>query len=95
MMHAGCGAVLLQGGGFGEIKRLYIRPAYRGRRLGEQLIARLERLAAADLCHQLRLETGIHQQPAIALYRRCEYARCDAFPPYRDDPLSVFMSKSL
>ncbi|CAJ0996864.1 GNAT family N-acetyltransferase [Sodalis praecaptivus] len=92
---AGCGAVLLQGGGFGEIKRLYIRPAYRGRRLGEQLIARLERLAAADLCHQLRLETGIHQQPAIALYRRCGYARCDAFPPYRDDPLSVFMSKSL
>ncbi|MFT4466253.1 MAG: GNAT family N-acetyltransferase [Sodalis sp. (in: enterobacteria)] len=92
---ASCGAVLLQGGGFGEIKRLYIRPAYRGRRLGEQLIARLERLAATDLCHQLRLETGIHQQPAIALYRRCGYARCEAFPHYTDDPLSVFMSKSL
>ncbi|EOY1433949.1 GNAT family N-acetyltransferase, partial [Yersinia enterocolitica] len=36
-----------------------------------------------------------HQQPAIALYRRCGYEICDSFPPYKADPLSVFMRKEL
>ncbi|MGM7649692.1 GNAT family N-acetyltransferase [Serratia marcescens] len=92
---AGCGALLIQEGGFGEVKRVYIRPEYRGRKLGEQIVASLENLALANICHQLRLETGIHQQPAIALYRRCGYVVCEAFPPYIADPLSVFMCKNI
>ncbi|WP_338090073.1 GNAT family N-acetyltransferase [Pectobacterium punjabense] len=30
----GCGALLFQEGGFGEVKRVYIRPEFRGRKLG-------------------------------------------------------------
>ncbi|MBU3895263.1 GNAT family N-acetyltransferase [Serratia rubidaea] len=91
----GCGALLLQEEGFGEVKRVYIRPEYRGRKLGEQIVTSLESLALENTCHQLRLETGIHQQPAIALYRRCGYVVCEAFPPYIADPLSVFMYKNI
>ncbi len=91
----GCGAVLLQNGGYCELKRVFIRPEYRGRRLGDRIIASLESLALESDCHQLRLETGIHQQPAIALYRKCGYEICDAFLPYIADPLSVFMCKIL
>lgn len=92
---AGCGALLIQEGGFGEVKRVYIRPEYRGRKLGEQIIASIENLAFQNICHKLRLETGIHQQPAIALYRRCGYMICEAFPPYIAHPLGVFMCKNL
>lgn len=92
---AGCGALLLQDGGEAELKRVYIRPAYRGRGLGEQIVGTIEGLASASGCRRLRLETGIYQQPAIALYRRCGYRPCAAFPPYEADPLSVFMVKAI
>ena len=91
----GCGAIFLQGESAAEIKRVYIRPQYRGNKIGEKIVASLEKLAAESACHVLRLETGIHQQPAITLYQRCGYQRCDPFPPYSEDPLSVFMYKAL
>jgi len=92
---AGYGAVLFQEAGFGEIKRVYIRPAFRGRKPGELIVGFLEQLARENRCHQLRLETGFHQQPAIALYRRCGYEVCDPFPPYLADLLSIFMRKNI
>lgn len=92
---AGCGTLLYQDGHVAEIKRVYIRPEYRGRKLGEQILASLEKFASENRCHQLRLETGIYQQPAIALYRRCGFRLCEAFPPYISDPLSVYMCKDI
>lgn len=92
---AGCGALLFHEDGSAEIKRVYIRPEYRGRKLGEQIVSAIEGIASEKNSRLLQLETGIHQQPAIALYRRCGYEICDAFPPYKPDPLSVFMRKEL
>ncbi|NTX79642.1 GNAT family N-acetyltransferase [Serratia proteamaculans] len=92
---AGCGALLFQEVGSAEIKRVYIRPEFRGQKLGEQIVSAIESIASVNSCHILRLETGIYQQPAIALYRRCGYEICDAFPPYAVDPLSVFMCKEI
>lgn len=92
---AGCGALLFHEDGSAEIKRVYIRPAYRGMKLGEQIVSAIEGIATEKNSRLLQLETGIQQQPAIALYRRCGYEICDAFPPYKPDPLSVFMRKEL
>lgn len=92
---AGCGALLFQVDGSAEIKRVYIRPDYRGRKIGEQIVSAIETIALEKNSLLLRLETGIHQLPAIALYRRCGYEICDAFPPYAEDPLSVFIYKKL
>jgi putative acetyltransferase len=36
----------------------------------------------------IRLETGIHQREAIALYERSGFRRIAPFGPYREDPLS-------
>lgn len=91
----GCGAVMLQDNHAGEIKRVFIKPSCRGKLLGNQIVAHLETLAADSGCHVLRLETGIHQQPAIKLYQNCGYEFCDPFPPYSHDPLSVFMQRQL
>ena len=92
---AGCGALLFHENGSAEIKRVYIRPEYRGRKLGEQIVSAIETIASEKNLSLLQLETGIHHQPAIALYRRCGYEICNAFPPYATDPLSVYMCKKL
>ena len=91
----GCGAVVLNGDGTGEMKRVYIDPAHRGQHLGEKLLAALEDEALGRHCHTLRLETGIKQRAAVRLYEQCGYALRPAFAPYEDDPLSLFMEKAL
>jgi len=91
----GCGAVVLNGDGTGEMKRVYIDPAHRGQRLGERLLAALEDEALSRDCHTLRLETGIKQHAAVRLYENSGYERRTAFAPYSEDPLSLFMEKAL
>lgn len=91
----GCGAIVLNDDGTGEMKRVFIDERHRGQQLGEKLLDALERAAIERGCHTLRLETGIKQQAAIRLYTRCGYQQRDAFAPYAQDPLSIFMEKLL
>lgn len=91
----GCGAIVLTEEGIGEMKRVFIHPAHRGQQLGEKLLAALEREALRRDCHTVRLETGIHQHAAVALYTRNGYQTRSAFAPYQPDPLSIFMEKML
>ena len=91
----GCGAVVLNGDGTGEMKRVYIDPAHRGQHLGEKLLSALEDEALSRGCHTVRLETGIKQHAAVRLYEQCGYELRSAFAPYEEDPLSLFMEKAL
>ena len=61
----GCGAIVLNGDGTGEMKRVYIDPAHRGQHLGETLLAALEDEALSRHCHTVRLETGIKQRAGL------------------------------
>ncbi|MBJ7312730.1 GNAT family N-acetyltransferase [Rugamonas sp. CCM 8940] len=88
----GCAAIVL-GAEYGEIKRLYLRPASRGLGLADALLTQLETAARQRGCHQFALETGPAQPAALALYARHGYQRCAPFGDYLDDPLSVFMRK--
>lgn len=92
----GCGGVkLFEADGYGEIKRVFVLDSERGRGVARQLMAQLE----ADLMQRgvrvARLETGIHQPEALALYRRLGYVEREPFGSYAPDPLSVFMEKVL
>jgi putative acetyltransferase len=89
----GCGALKFDDRGWGEIKRMYVDPAARGRGIGARLLASLEALASAKAVQLLRLETGIHNVEALAMYRRSGYRECEPFGDYAHDPLSVFMEK--
>ena len=91
----GCGAVKRMPGGYGEIKRMYVDPSARGRGVGRALVDALESSLLADGIGIARLETGVRQPEALALYERCGYARIPAFGEYREDPLSVFLEKRL
>ena len=85
---AGCGGVLIVGREYAEVKRMYVRPAFRGRGLGRLMLDHLVGHARARGLTVIRLETGIHQPEAIALYERSGFRRIPPFGPYWDDPLS-------
>jgi len=92
---AGCGGVKLFGTEYGEVKRMYVRPAHRGLGLGKAILDRLAEYARERRVNVLRLETGIYQTEAIGLYERYGFQRRPPFGEYVEDPLSVYMEKSL
>jgi len=89
----GCGAAVIEPG-YGELKRMYIRPGHRRNGIAWALLAFLEAEAIARGCTLLTLETGVHQHAAIGLYARAGYVRCDPFGGYTRDPHSLFMQKT-
>lgn len=91
----GCGAVVLEPEGWGELKRMYLQPPWRGGGRARALLAFLEDAAVERGCTLLRLETGVLQHAALAFYERAGYARRLPFGDYGPDPLSVFMEKRL
>jgi ribosomal protein S18 acetylase RimI-like enzyme len=90
---AGCGGVQLFGSEYGELKRMYVRPAFRGLGLGKAMVHHLCSYARTNGVQVIRLETGIHQREAIALYERLGFRRRGPFGNYREDPMSWFFEK--
>ncbi len=91
----GCGAVVVNADGSGELKSLFVDPAARGLRIGQLLVEAIEAHAVALGVTVLRLETGIRQPAALGLYEKAGYRPINLFGAYKPDPLSVFMEKTL
>jgi len=91
----GCGAVRRIDETAGEIKRMYVVPAERGRGVGRIILSALEVEARALGLRRLLLETGARQPEAIALYERAGFSGIARFGEYVDSPLSVCMAKTL
>lgn len=102
----GCCALVLQPGGYGELKRMFVESPSRLRKLGREAVRRLHGVGAALMeavemaareknLTSLKLETGPDQPHAIALARSCGYRECGAFGDYQESEYSVFMEKSL
>ena len=68
---------------------MYVRPEYRGAGFGRLLLEHLVAHARSHGVSVLRLETGIHQLEAVALYEGMGFARVPPFGPYFVDPLSL------
>ena len=94
-----CGGVALFDG-YAEVKRMYTRPAARGRGVAKAVLRRLEEEARADGITMLRLETGLHQAEAVGLYRRAGFISCGPFGQYAQMPApdietSLFFEKPI
>jgi GNAT superfamily N-acetyltransferase len=66
--------------GIAELKRVYVRPAGRGHRLGQALAARLVADARAFGYRRVRLDTLPFMDAAQAIYEAMGFADCAPYP---------------
>lgn len=81
--------------GYGEVKRMYVRPEFRGSGFGRAILDRLAERARELGVETLRLETGIHQVEAIGLYERAGFRTRGPFGPYVEDPNNRYLELRL
>jgi ribosomal protein S18 acetylase RimI-like enzyme len=77
-----------------EVKRLYVRPAYRGHAIGRMLAERIMAVARQKGFQRMRLDTLPMMTEAQKLYRSLGFIE---IPPYRFNPIpgSKFMEVQL
>jgi GNAT superfamily N-acetyltransferase len=91
----GCGAFKAYGQRKVEIKRMFVRSAYRGQGIGIAILNELERWAAALHFSECILETGKKQPEAIRLYQKAGYSLIQNYGQYENVENSVCMAKSV
>ncbi len=88
-----CGAIRRFDATTGEIKRMWVEPELRGRRIGSAMLAELERVGRTLGYRAVRLDTNETLTDAIRLYETAGFARIDRF---NDNPnASHFFEKQL
>jgi putative acetyltransferase len=85
----------MQDDGAVEIKRMFTKPAHRGRGTAKKILLQLEVWAKEKGFTKCRLETGIKQPEAVAVYIKSGYSLIDNYGPYVGNPNSICMQKSL
>jgi len=77
-----------------EMKRLYVKPEYRGMKLGEKLIEEIIAHARKAGYKEMVLDTITPLQSAIHLYKKAGFTPCE---PYYNNPMDdvVYFKKEL
>ena len=93
----GIGALMQIGVGHGELKSMHTAKAARGQGVGAAILVGLLDHGQDMGLRRISLETGSMAAfaPARALYAAHGFVPCPPFVDYREDPLSVFMTKLL
>ncbi len=92
---AGCGCFRYFAPETIEIKRMYVRPEFRGRGISRQLLTELEKWALEKGSKKSVLETGNQQAEAIHLYHNAGYTEIPNYGNYEGNETSICMSKKL
>lgn len=92
---SGAAKIMHDDGTYAEIKRVFVLDEFRGQGLSWRIMEYLEAEVERQGVKLLRLETGIYQPAARGLYSKLGYHERGPFGAYAEDPLSVFMEKSV
>ena len=65
--------------GTGEIKRMYVRPGHRGKKIGQKLLGQLIQSAQDIGCSKILLDSARFMKNAHALYRSAGFTKVDLY----------------
>ena len=92
---AGCGCFKKAGEAVSELKRMFVRNAYRGLGIGASILKELELWAKESGFNHMILETGVNQKEASGLYQQNGYRLIDNYGPYAGLKDSICMKKTI
>lgn len=78
-----------------EMKRMYVRPAWRGSGVADDLLAVIEQVARDEGVPRLLIHTGDRQHAALRFYDRHGYTPVPVFAPYEEVAYSRCFEKVL
>lgn len=91
----GCASFKFFEEGTAEVKRVFVKEAYRGQGISKQLMSTLESYAIYKGFRRLVLETGKALPVASKMYERIGYSIIDNYGPYINMKESICMGKDL
>ena len=91
----GCGGIRPHDPGTAEIKRMFVLSEARGKGVGRRILEQLESNGRQLGYSMLRLETGLKQPEAIALYESSGFRRAKCYGSFANNPLSICFEKVL
>lgn len=91
----GCGAIKEYEKGVAEVKRMFVKPEWRGQGIAKKILSELEIWANELNFSECILETGKNQPEAIGLYQKSGYQKIPNYGQYEGIELSVCMRKSI
>ena len=90
-----CGALKHFDDSTAEIKRMYVKPEYRGRGISKTILLQLEHHANELKYKRLVLETGLKQPEAMNLYIKFGYEPMNCYGRHSKDPDSRCFEKKI
>ena len=94
---AGCVALISDDPEIGELKRMYVQPAFRGQGIGERLVDALFEQARNYGYKRVKLDSHRSMSRAHEIYRRLGFEEVAAPHDFPDElrPVVIFMDRSL
>ncbi|MEY4963087.1 MAG: hypothetical protein RLZZ323_406 [Bacteroidota bacterium] len=91
----GCGAFKPYTDSTAEIKRMFVRPDFRGQGIARKILIALENWATEYGFTNCILETGTNNPPAIQLYAKAGYTVIPNYDQYENVVTSVCFGKTI
>lgn len=91
----GCGAFKQYDESSAEIKRMYVHPGFRGKKVATAILKELEKWSMEEGFYKCILETGKRQEEAVAFYQNLDYKTIPNFGQYEKMENSLCFIKEL
>ena len=64
----------------GEIKRMYVKPKFRGKKLGNLMVEKIISISKENGFSKLFLDTALFMSSAVSLYKKFGFKEIDSYP---------------